>query len=61
MATKTTLPAQAAPVDKTRHLQIVGVASNTEDHMLADLVTDGLVSNASTASGSSSPSKATCR
>ena len=42
-------PAQLVPVDKTRHLEVICVSGKTDDRMLADLVTDGLASNASTA------------
>ena len=42
-------PAPLVPVDKTRQLQVIGVPGKTDDRMLADLVTDGLASNASTA------------
>jgi hypothetical protein len=47
--TKADVPATLPPVDKTRHLQIVSVPGKTDDRILADLVTDGLASNASTA------------
>ena len=42
-------PASVAPVDKTRHLQVICDPSKTEDRQFADLVSDGLASNASTA------------
>lgn len=42
-------PAPVAPVDKTRHLQVIRDPSKTEDRQFADLVSDGLASNASTA------------
>ena len=42
-------PAPLVPVDKTRHLEVICVPGKTDDRMLADLVTDGLASNASTA------------
>ena len=42
-------PAPLLPVDKTRHLEVICVPGKTDDRMLADLVTDGLASNASTA------------
>ena len=35
-----------APVDKTRHLQVVREPGRSEDRMYADLVTDGLATNA---------------
>ena len=44
-----TAPAAEAPVDKTRNLEVVREPGKSEDRMYADLVTDGLVSNASTA------------
>ena len=42
-------PVPVAPVDKTRHLQVIRDPSKTEDRQFADLVSDGLASNASTA------------
>ena len=42
-------PAPLVPVDKTRQLDVICVPGKTDDRMLADLVTDGLASNASTA------------
>ena len=42
-------PAPLVPMDKTRHLEVICVPGKTDDRMLADLVTDGLASNASTA------------
>jgi hypothetical protein len=45
----TPAPADVALVDKTRHLQVGRDSSKTEDRQFADLVSDGLVSNASTA------------
>jgi hypothetical protein len=42
-------PARVAPVDKTRQLQVIRDPSKTEDRQFADLVSDGLASNASTA------------
>ena len=48
-AQATPAPADAAPVDKTRHLQVVRDPSKTEDRQFADLVTDGLATNAATA------------
>lgn len=42
------VPAAVALVDKTRHLQVNRDASKTEDRQFADLVTDGLASNAAT-------------
>ena len=47
--TRADVPATVAPVDKTRRLQVNRDASKTEDRQFADLVTDGLVSNAATA------------
>lgn len=58
MTAKTSKPAKAkstpapdpvAPLDKTRHLQVIRDPSKTEDRQFADLVSDGLASNASTA------------
>lgn len=48
-AKNTPAPAPVAPVDKTRHLQVIRDPSKTEDRQFADLVSDGLASNASTA------------
>ena len=45
----TPAPADVAPVDKTRHLQVIRDPSKTEDRQFADLVSDGLASNAATA------------
>jgi hypothetical protein len=42
-------PPLAAPVDKTRYLQMAAVPGKTQDRMYADLVADGVVANASTA------------
>jgi hypothetical protein len=46
---KATQPNSAAPVNKTRRLEIVRVPGKTDDRVLADVVTDGLATNASTA------------
>lgn len=46
---KATTPASVAQVDKTRHLEILAVPGKSDHRILADLVTDGLASNASTA------------
>lgn len=43
------VPADVTPLDKTRHLQVLRDPSKTEDRQFADLVSDGLASNASTA------------
>ena len=49
-ATRADVPATVAPpVDKTRHLQVVRDPSKTEDRQFADVVADGLASNAATA------------
>ena len=48
-ANSTPAPAPAASLDKTRHLQVIRDPSKTEDRQFADLVSDGLASNASTA------------
>ena len=42
-------PAPVAPVDKTRHLQVIRDPSKTEDRQFADLVSDGLANNAAVA------------
>lgn len=42
-------PAPVTPVNKTRHLQVIRDPNRTEDRQFADLVSDGLVTNASTA------------
>ena len=42
-------PATVPPVNKSRHLQMMAVRGKTEDRLVADLVTDGLASNAGTA------------
>jgi urease accessory protein UreF len=47
--TKANVPAAVPAVNKTRHLHVARVAGKSEDRMYADLVTDGLVANASTA------------
>lgn len=46
--TRADVPAVVAPVDKTRHLQVVRDPSKTEDRQFADVVSDGLASNAAT-------------
>lgn len=48
-AKDTPVPAAVAPVDKTRHLQVLRDPRKSEDRQFADLVSDGLASNASTA------------
>lgn len=48
-ARRTPAPADVVPVDKTRHLQVIRDPSKTEDRQFADLVSDGLASNAATA------------
>ena len=48
-AKDTPAAATVAAVDKTRHLQVIRDPSKTEDRQFADLVTDGLAFNASTA------------
>ena len=47
--TNATAHAAVAHVDRTRNLEVVREPGKSEDRMYADLVTDGLVSNASTA------------
>jgi hypothetical protein len=47
--TRAVVAADLATVDKTRHLKVIRDPSKTEDRLYADLVTDGLASNASIA------------
>jgi hypothetical protein len=42
-------PADVAPVNKTQHLEVIRDPSKTEERQFADLVSDGIASNASTA------------
>ena len=48
-ATKTPAPAAPAVVDKSRRLEIQGVKGKTEDQLMADLVAQGVATNATTA------------
>ena len=45
-ATKTAAP---AVVNKSRRLELEGVTGKTEDRLIADMLAEGIVSNASTA------------